>query len=86
MKNKKLKDDIRLVHRHLCTVENFTFEEADTKILSLIMSDRLSEYARKILLQMVHENLYETYREEFEIIDGLNQHPSGKTFEEWMEE
>lgn len=35
--------------------------------------------------QLLTYLLYKNYQDEFRVIDGLNQHPDGLTFEQWID-
>lgn len=43
---------------------------------------KLNQSQKDDLLQYL---LFREYQQKFEIIDGLNQHPKGLTFDAWLE-
>ena len=50
------------------------------------MSLTLEEFNKKLdqLQYAVRELYFLKYQAEFQIIDGLNQHPDGLNFQEWL--
>lgn len=47
-----------------------------------MMVSRLEQSQKDDLLQFL---LYCEYQREFEVIDGMNQHPKGYNFDAWIE-